>query len=107
METESTPIHPAWFLADTHKNDQSLQFFSNENNTNFLVYDVLLLATAQQPKLGFFRLRDNGDDVIVGLGEGLTSISWCLTGAANSTHIYQTIADFGIQCVLTVFVSKR
>lgn len=71
------------------------------------VYDVVLLATAQQPKSGFFRLRDNGDDVIVGLGEGLTSISWCLTGAANSTHIYQTIADFGIQCVLTVFVSKR
>ncbi len=70
-------------------------------------YDVLLLGTAQQPKAGNFRLRDNGSDVIVGIGTGLSSISRRVTGAANSSHTYSMVADFGIQCVLTVFVSKR
>lgn len=77
------------------------------NGVSGEVYDVVLMATAQQPSLGFFRLRDNNADVIVGLGEGLSSISWHLTGAANSHHTYQMIADFGIQCTLTVLVSKR
>lgn len=70
-------------------------------------YDVLLVASAQQPSAGNFLLYDNGSPIVSGIGEGLSSLSMKTIGAANSGHYYVMTADFGIQASLTVFVSKR
>ena len=71
------------------------------------VYDVVLMASAQQSKLGYFSLYDNGIHIVTGTGEGLNSITVKITGSANTAHTYSMNADFGVQCALTVLVSKR
>lgn len=70
-------------------------------------YDVVLMASAQQSQIGFFDLFDNGSLITRGTGAGLNSVTIKTTGAANSYHTYSMSADFGVQCALTVFVSKR
>ena len=70
-------------------------------------YDVVLMASAQQSQVGYFDLFDNGSLITRGTGAGLNSVTIKTTGAANSYHTYSMSADFGVQCALTVFVSKR
>ncbi len=70
-------------------------------------YDVILMASAQQSTVGNFSLFDNGTLITNGTGAGLNSVTVKITGAANSSHNYSMSADFGVQCALTVLVSKR
>ncbi len=70
-------------------------------------YDVILMATAQQSSAGYFLLYDNGSQIASGIGQGLSSASLKITGAANTAHNYTLVANFGIQCTITALVSKR
>lgn len=70
-------------------------------------YNVMLLASAQQPSVGYFDLLDNGVLIARGLDSGLTAMSIKTTAAAGSTHTYAASPNFGIQCSLTVLVSRR
>lgn len=81
--------------------------YVNLNGVNGETYDVILLGTAQQYQLGYLDLIDNGSLIVRGTGEGLSTVSSKVTGAANTTHAYQVRGDFTVQCTITVLVSKR
>lgn len=92
---------------DSDNGSNTASVWVNLGGVSGETYDVLLMATAQQPQAGYFIFYDNGMEILRGIGTGLSSMTKKITGAANSTHNYSMQADFGIQCTLNVFVSKR